>query len=265
MTVRRRSSGSSVSFAWFVLAVSGACAAAVACGDGSGSAPDAPSVATPDAAPAPTPTPPADASTEAASDAASEAAPDAAPDATAGVQADVTKDFATAANPNGAWTYGYTRDVPTAPDAGALVVFSAVSNDPVVPSWYDPANVQLGAPAAWRNDSAAVANGVAPGEFAVHPGNAGEYAVVRWTAPAAGVYAITLQFKEGDTGDTDGLLLLNGVALVTETSTAAGTLHELQRTLAAGDRLDVAVGPKGDFRFDSTPLRFLVRSVVGEP
>lgn len=199
-------------------------------------------------------------------DAATDAIADAGKDAFVVVHADVTTDFSTIANPNGAWTYGYSLGDPTAADAGAIVVFGAVSNaTPDIPAWYDPANVVLGAPGAWRNDSTATINGVVPGEFAMHPGNAGEYAIVRWTALAAGAYAVTLQFKAGDSGDTNGLLLHNGVALVTEDSTSTDAVHELEVTLAAGDHLDVAVGNKGDFRFDSTPVHLTIRSAGVDP
>ncbi len=221
--------------------------------------PDAGSFASPDAA---TDSPPAQ---DATTDAAQDAIADAGKDAFVAVHADVTKDFSTVANPNGAWTFGYSLGDPTA-DAGGIVVFSTVSNaTPNIPSWYDPANVVLGAPSAWRNDSAATVSGIVPGEFAVHPGNAGEYAIVRWTAPAAGVYSVTLQFKTGDTGDTNGLLLHKGVALVTEGSTSTDAVHELDVTLAAGDHLDVAVGSKGDFLFDSTPVHFTIHSAGSDP
>lgn len=205
-------------------------------------------------------------------DAGGSASPDAAKDSTTGrdasadaavvaVDADVSTDFSTLANPNGAWTYGYSRSDPTGGDAGAFVVYTAVSAaTPDIAGWYDPANVNLGAPAAWRNTSAVINTSVAPGEFAMHPGMAGEYAIVRWTAPAAGSYAVTLQFKTGDTGDTNGFLVHNGVALVTEATTSTEAVHELEVALAAGDHLDVAVGSKGDFSYDSTPVHLTIRS-----
>lgn len=199
-------------------------------------------------------------------DAATDAIRDAGKDAVVAVNADVAKDFSTIANPNGAWTYGYSLGDPTAADAGAIVVYSAVSNaTPDIPAWYDPANVNLGAPAAWRNDSTVTNTNIAPGEFAMHPGNAGEYAIARWTAPAAGVYAVTLQLKAGDSGDTNGLLLHNGVALVTEDSTSTDAIHQLDVTLAAGDHLDVAVGSKGDFLYDSTPVHLTIRNAGADP
>ena len=177
------------------------------------------------------------------------------------VNADIASDFALMANPNGAWTYGYVPRDPTSADAGAFVVFREVANVSTgEASWHDPTNSVLGAPAAWRNDTGATSNGVATGEFALHPGQAGEYAIARWTAPAAGTYAVSVQFKAGDTGDTNGLLLRNGVALVTEDTTSTDAVHDLDVTLAAGDHLDVAVGSKGNFDYDSTPVHLSIRS-----
>jgi len=177
------------------------------------------------------------------------------------VRADVTADFSAMANPNGAWTYGYTLGDPSAADAGALIVYSGTSTATLgVTSWVDPTNSVLGAPSAWRNDSASTLAGIAPGEFALHPGQAGEYSIARWTAPAAGTYAVTVQFKTGDMGDTNGLFLRNGVVLTNDESTSAETVHTLNVTVAAGDHLDVAVGNKGDFYYDSTPVRFIIDS-----
>ena len=79
------------------------------------------------------------------------------------------------------------------------------------------------------------------------------------TARVAGVVE-KVKFKEGDTGDTNGLLLHNGVVLVNETSTSTNAVHEIVVTAAAGDKLDVAVGNKGDFTFDSTPVIFSIKS-----
>lgn len=177
------------------------------------------------------------------------------------VNADVATDFALLANPNGAWTYGYLPRDPTSADAGTFVVFSEVANiSSGEGSWRDPAITVLGAPAAWRNDKPATSNGVATGEFALHPGQAGEYAIARWTAPAAGTYAVSVQFKAGDIGDTNGLLVKNGVAIFTEETTSTDAVHELDVILAAGEFLDVAVGSKGNFDYDSTPVHVSIRS-----
>ena len=51
-----------------------------------------------------------------------------------------------------------------------------------------------------------------------------------------------------------------GVALVTEDSTSTDAAHELDVMLNAGEHLDVAVGSKGDFHNDSTPVHFTIRN-----
>lgn len=174
------------------------------------------------------------------------------------VVADLSADFSIAANPNGRWTYGYLPYTATLGngDSGTLTVFPAVLNNH---GWYDPSNAVLDAPAVWRNDTDAGMIFTDPGEVALHPGSANEYAVSRWTAPSAGTYSISLQFKAGDQGDTNGFLLRNGVAIVTEDSTSTNAVHELDVTLAEGDILDVVVGSKGDFYYDTTPVHFTIR------
>lgn len=192
------------------------------------------------------------------SDASAEASADA--DASPVLVADLAADYSKTSNPSGAWTYGYVRGAPGA-DAGELVVFStATEGGSGVTAWLDPTNAVLNAPSIFLNDSSASINGVAPGEAALHPGQAGEYAIARWTAPAAGTYSVEVQFKEGDIGDTNGLLVHNGAVLVTEDSTATNALHTLSVVMSAGDTLDVAVGNKGDFLYDTTPVIFKIRT-----
>lgn len=192
---------------------------------------------------------------------ASDGGADAAADAAPVVVGDLTTDFSETSNPNGAWTFGYTLGIPGG-DAGAFTAFTTTSEIATdVLSWIDPTHQVLGDPCVYRNGSAAVfADGIQPGDVALHPGNAGEYAIARWTVPSAGTYAVSVQFKEGDTGDTNGLFLHNGAVLVTEESTSTNALHELVVQAAAGDTLDVAVGNKGDFLDDSTPVVFTIRS-----
>lgn len=183
------------------------------------------------------------------------------PDADAAVvSADLALDFSSTANPNGAWLFGYTMSSPEG-DAGAIIPFSTpTESSPDVHSWIDPTHVSLNAPTVFHNGSNDPVNGVAPGEAALHPGSVEEYAIARWTAPIAGEYVVNVQFKEGDQGDTNGLLLHNGVVLVNEASTSTNAVHDVTVTLAAGDTLDVAVGNKGDFNYDSTPVIFSIHT-----
>lgn len=180
-------------------------------------------------------------------------------EAAAAISADLATDFSNTSNPNGAWTFGYTPSSPEG-DAGALIPFPMSKDSGGSRLWFDPANVSLDAPSVFKNGSTATINGIAPGEAGLHPGSVQEYAIARWTAPTAGKYAVKVQFKAGDTGDTNGLLLHNGVVLVNEISTSTNAVHDLTVTLAAGDKLDVAVGNKGDFAFDSTPVILSIRT-----
>lgn len=229
--------------------------AVVACENDLSSVPSQPNF---DRGPAPGPTP---TSSTPPAPATNDASVDSGADASAVVVADLTDDFSKTSNPNGAWTFGYTLGVPSG-DAGALIVFTTTRDVATnVPSWIDPTHEVLGDPCVYRNESGAVfADGIQPGEVALHPGSAGEYAIARWTAPAAGTYSVTVQFKEGDTGDTNGLFLHNGNVIVTEDSTSTNTVHQRVLVVAAGDTLDVAVGNKGDFLDDSTPVAFTIRS-----
>lgn len=243
--------------AWLGCALIGVVGAVVACQD-TDSADALPNV---DSGIAPVPTPPTDA---APSDSAVPPPPveDASTDADASqvvVVADLADDYSKTSNPNGAWTFGYTPGVPGS-DAGALVVFSTATDTTGVTAWFDPTNAVLSAPTIFLNDTSAAINGAEPGEVALHPGQSGEYAVAQWTAPAAGTYAVEVQFKAGDTGDTNGLLLHNGAVLVNEDSTSTNTVHTLDVVLSAGDTLSVAVGYKGDFLFDTTPVIFTIRT-----
>lgn len=185
------------------------------------------------------------------------AAPDVADAAV--VSADLALDFSNTANPNGAWTFGYTMSSPEG-DAGALIPFPMQKESMDVHLWFDPAHVNLDAPGVFHNASNVAVNGVAPGEVALHPGSVQEYAVARWTAPFAGKVAVKVQFKEGDQGDTNGLLLHNGVVVFSEDSTSTNAVHDVQVTVAKGDTLDVAVGNKGDFNYDSTPVIFSIHT-----
>lgn len=176
------------------------------------------------------------------------------------VSADLALDFSNDANPSGGWTFGYTMSSPEG-DAGALIPFTTPIESPAdVHGWNDPTHVNLNAPAVFHNGSNSPVNGVAPGEAALHPGSVEEYAIARWTAPLAGKYAVKVQFKEGDQGDTNGLLLHNGVVLVNEESTSTNAVHDVVVTLAAGDTLDVAVGNKGNFLYDTTPVIFSIHT-----
>ena len=92
--------------------------------------------------------------------------------------------------------------------------------------------------------------------ISLHPGcNAGEFSELRWTAPNAGTYLVNVRFFAGDSGDTQGTVLVNGSAVFPLTSTGPGPAYFGVLALAAGDRVQIVVGVAGDGCFsDSTPV-----------
>lgn len=188
------------------------------------------------------------------------------PDAEAGVfdagsvNASLASDFSATSNPNGAWSYGYSLGAPGS-DAATWIVYPTTQSQSDVDCWYDANNVALGAPAACYNGSqSTTSTGVAPSEAALHPGQNGEYSIARWTAPAAGAYVVHVQFKAGDQGETDGMLVHNGAVLWSVAATSTNPTDDRTVTMAAGDTLDVAVGSDGSFLYDTTPTIFMIHS-----
>jgi hypothetical protein len=108
------------------------------------------------------------------------------------------------------------------------------------------------------------------GRLALHPGPSGEYGVLRWTAPAGGVYSISAAFAgiaQEATTDVhvlqntnrlyDGLINLDG----------AGNQASFAKTLPcqAGDTLDLAVGcGNGSYGGDCTGVAVSITSTNGK-
>ena len=87
----------------------------------------------------------------------------------------------------------------------------------------------------------------------------GRNSVVQWTAPAAGAYRINGRFEGIDHVSTDVSLLLNDNAaspLITGSLNGLGSQAPFGfvRTLAAGDRLQFVVNPRGNVFSDGTGL-----------
>lgn len=110
---------------------------------------------------------------------------------------------------------------------------------------------------------------VLPGELWLHPGPAGEYAVLRFTADAPGSFVIRGRFMSGDfyPGVTDAHVLVKGQSVfdgVVE-SYRAGPSFRSTHHLMAGDVVDFAVGfGNGDFGYDTTLLQATI-ALIPEP
>jgi hypothetical protein len=177
---------------------------------------------------------------------------------------DATADFQTLSNPGGVWSYGYS---PSAGSGYGMTLFDLAG----AASWSMSNYGNLGTPAAFMNLGPA-ASGVATGQLALHPGPLayGDLAMLRFTAPAAGSYAITGQFFAGDIGSMQGLIIANDDAAHPLQSfantTDASVFAPLTLTLAAGAHVDFAVGNNGNFLYGSTPLTVQIEAApVPEP
>lgn len=162
---------------------------------------------------------------------------------------DAFSDFSTTNNPNGVWSYGYT--------VGSGFVAS-------------PAYAPSGSVAGWTDSSVASYLGVylASTSLLLHPGDAAnEKAVLRFTAPTAGQYKISLSFANGDNATTDFALAQNGVSLWSGAISPSNlsSSQMLTLNLAAGDTLDAIVGygSNGNYYNDSTLVNMSLQSVPG--
>jgi len=104
----------------------------------------------------------------------------------------------------------------------------------------------------------------------LHPGSGGMNAVVRWTAPSAGVYLIAGQFKSHDVipSGVNAYVYIAGVneyaTLLTTTLQTAG--FSISKSLAAGQTVDFIVNFAGTYINDSTGLQgSITSSAVPEP
>lgn len=190
--------------------------------------------------------------------------------------ADVAQDFSFLSNPGGAWSYGATAGLG---DSFNLNLFNWTfgSNTSIAFGWagQQPANVSDPNPSVLYliNGSGPLFNiGTisAPSRSVnLHPGPNGELAIARWTAPTAGTYLISGAFRGNDVvgTSTDVHVLHNNASIVDGTVNGFGATQGFSQTvfLAAGDRVDFAVGTGGNgFLYDSTGLSAII-SAVPEP
>ncbi len=115
-----------------------------------------------------------------------------------------------AANPSGVWSYGWKKAL-----AGKFYLFLTPFNDP--PSrfgWCNASGLPVinhstrTVPAVMTGPNSVTAP---PHALAMHPGLEGEYAVLRFTAPAEGAYKVSGQFyalDDNDTGTTTDVWIL---------------------------------------------------------
>ena len=176
-----------------------------------------------------------------------------------GAVLDAYDDF-TSSNPSGPWSYGYTPTL-----NGVFNTFTDF--------YAAPAPGAFGHEAAWREESVDTYLGLyktsSPGLLLSHPGTAGQFAVLRFTAPSAGDYTVSSAFSGIDAATTDVYVYANGISIF------AGSLNGLGDTtafsqlvsLSAGQVVDLIVGYGSNFTSDNdaTGLRAQISDVSAIP
>jgi hypothetical protein len=193
-------------------------------------------------------------------------------------------DFSISGNPNGVWSYGYSATLGSALTLYTNSGITVFGQPPNFLAWFaiNPETTANDFPWAVRNEAATTpASGLRlpPGGLGLHPGPDpnNEYAVIRWTAPQAGMYEITAAFVDRDYTEpmygprgatSDVHVLLNGSSLYDELLDRdgwgfgpVGYLDVL--SLVAGDQIDFVVGRGADDSYisDHTGLEATIVAV----
>jgi pimeloyl-ACP methyl ester carboxylesterase len=167
-------------------------------------------------------------------------------------------DFSITANPNKAWSYGYSNTLggTFTPHNTAQIDYQPGINQPGVDRWTSP-TVQ-GSLGVMHNKTASTIQAstytIPVDMLAMHPGWTGQtgiYEVVRWVAPQSGNYAVQGVFAGLDVitsvAATEVHVLLNSATELIPVTILHGTASQpatfsLDAQLHAGDTLDFVVG-----------------------
>lgn len=160
------------------------------------------------------------------------------------------EDFSVTVNPNGVWTYGTTATV-----GGTLTPFTnqQVFGAGQFEGWGSPGSF----PFVMKNLTAgAFQSGTTyypTGLLAMHPDNSGNFAVIRWVAPATGSYLVATTFMDvpnADPATVDVHVLRNSVTSLYSASMYTGVLSvnytSSSLALTIGDTIDFVVGNGGN-------------------
>ena len=178
-----------------------------------------------------------------------------------------------AANPCGVWSYGWKKEL-----TGTFYLVSTPFTDP--PSRFGWCNAS-GYPLIYHSTRTVPTLMNEPNTYTVppyglgmHPGLSGEYAALRFTAPANGTYKVSGQFyalDDNDTGTTTDVWILQNdektgsfsgkVNYYGGSKSASFTSKDFQ--LKKGDTLDfeVGYGANNNYFYDSTGLMALIEKV----
>jgi hypothetical protein len=172
---------------------------------------------------------------------------------------DLTADYKTTANANGAWSYGWEQTL-----NAALNLYDASQGT----QWYSSTHHSGDfTPTIWMNDSSGRLYGVAPGEVAMHPGWDNSFSVSRWISPIAGTVTVSGYFGAGDGGSMSYYIADNGSTLQQWTSEPSTKNFSFTTTVSAGETLDFIVGVPigGGYGYGTTPIAVTITAAVPEP
>lgn len=180
---------------------------------------------------------------------------------------DAAAEFSATSNPSGTWLYGWS----TAPGQAVHIDLNR-TNVSGIDIWYEPRGDPI-VPGVFHNGTNGTINAFgasfAPGELALHPGPTGDNAVVRWTAPVTGTFAVDATFKginmAGPTTDVNVLVKDTG-QLFSDFVNGYGTTRTFSRTVtfAAGEAIDFTVGfgSNSNYGSDMTGLDVTIEQVT---
>ena len=182
------------------------------------------------------------------------------------LRADAARDFSLAANPNGVWSY---REVPAesslTPYVPAGAALMTTPDAGLVGGKIDGWRTQAGISVNRTDDFVFVSSGGSQYDWLPRglawgvgfPG--GERAVLRWTAPSVGRYAISANFTGADTlpGSTDVHIRHNAAVKfdgIVSSYRGDGLSSTSTITAAAGDTVDFILGANGSTNYDTSAI-----------
>jgi len=178
---------------------------------------------------------------------------------------DAAADFSPTNNPIGVWTYGFSStlggtltDYTNAATLSGVHIWRGASDDPSV---------------FWNGTSQPVTLytwTLQPHQLAFHPGAGGEYSVIRFTTPSAGMFTLASAFLGIDyVGTTTQVYVLeNGTSLFAGSISGYGASASYSTTLSllAGDNIEFAVGySNGSHLFDTTAVSATLTAISPVP
>lgn len=175
---------------------------------------------------------------------------------------DAAKDFSSAANPTGAWSYGWAASRTAAFNAFGTMI----TDDLGLNVWQEASSscVYFNPTSEVQHPAGTIT--IAPKQLAMHPSQTGANAVLRWRAVEPGSYHVDVTFTgiSGWNGapstTTDVAVLRNGVEIFSAgiNTSNGGNTASFSKTISgisAGETIDFTVGfGNGNYSYDSTAI-----------